>query len=419
MLQSLGRGIWMGNVLNVFIFMIAWESNEILGIVSAATGLSMTLIVFPAGYLSDKIKREWVLRGAAVYGIIGISAMFYATEISHIVFALIFWGFFQGISRPSFESIFADSVETGKRSRIYAIRHLVMQISMAAGPFINVFLFLLWGDEWDVDILKSVMIVGLIISVISMITLFFFTDDSLGELSEAIEEDNNNQEEVTYDQGAFINGREMYAKTNRINRYLVSKFSPTLLISIILISSNVIIGFGAGMTIKFFPVFFKVIYELRPTGVQLIMGFTSIFTGLFAIVAQRLSVRNGRAEMIFVFQSVAIACLLVIATYPPIWLLVIVFIARGAIMNASQPLSRSILMDTVPKKHRGKVNSMEAIAWGLFWNISAAIGGFLIGPDNNFRLCYLVTSGTYIIGTLLILLLIPLVKKEVEALEKE
>jgi MFS family permease len=120
--------------------------------------------------------------------------------------------------------------------------------------------------------------------------------------------------------------------------------------------------------------------------------------------------------MIFVFQSIAIACLLIIATYPPIWLLVIVFITRGATMNASQPLSRSILMDTVPKKHRGKVNSMEAIAWGLFWNISAAIGGFLIGPDNNFRLCYLVTSGLYVFGTLLILLLIPLVKRETEAL---
>ena len=200
-----------------------------------------------------------------------------ATEISHIVFALIFWGFFQGISRPSFESIFADSVETGKRSRIYSIRHLVMQISMATGPFINVFLFLLWGDVWDINILKSVMIVGLIISVISMITLFFFTDDSLGELSEAIEEEENGNDENLDGQEVVINGRE-YANSNRINRFLLSKFSPTLLISVILISSNVVIGFGAGMTIKFFPVFFKEIYELRPTGVQLIMGFTSVFT---------------------------------------------------------------------------------------------------------------------------------------------
>ncbi len=81
-------------------------------------------------------------------------------------------------------------------------------------------------------------------------------------------------------------------------------------------------------------------------------------------------------------------------------------------MNASQPLSRSILMDVVPKSHRGKVNSFEALAWGLFWNMSAAIGGFLIGDGNNFRLCFLITASVYVVGTLPILLLIPLVAKE-------
>lgn len=80
-------------------------------------------------------------------------------------------------------------------------------------------------------------------------------------------------------------------------------------------------------------------------------------------------------------------------------------------MNAAQPLSRSILMDVVPKRHRGKWNSLETIAWGLFWNASAMVGGFLIG-DNNFRLCFLITAGVYLVGTVPILMLIPLVHKE-------
>jgi len=81
-------------------------------------------------------------------------------------------------------------------------------------------------------------------------------------------------------------------------------------------------------------------------------------------------------------------------------------------MNARQPHSRSILMDVVPKSNRGKVNSLETLARGMFWNFSAAIGGFLIGTNNNFRLCFIVTTSLYIIGTLLILVIIPLVVKE-------
>ncbi|MFX0211280.1 MAG: hypothetical protein ACFFDT_35190, partial [Candidatus Hodarchaeota archaeon] len=60
-----------------------------------------------------------------------------------------------------------------------------------------------------------------------------------------------------------------------------------------------------------------------------------------------------------------------------------------------------------------------ALAWGFFWNFSAVIGGFLIGDDNNFRLCFLITAGLYIIGTLPILLLIPKVPKEIKQLSKQ
>ena len=65
-----------------------------------------------------------------------------------------------------------------------------------------------------------------------------------------------------------------------------------------------------------------------------------------------------------------------------------------------KPLSRSILMDIVPKKHRAKVNSIQTIAWGLFWNFSAVLGGYLVGDVRpfNFRLNFLVTAIIYVLG---------------------
>lgn len=389
--QSFGRGIWMGNVLSSYIYLIAGESNELLGLTSAITGLAMTITVLPAGILADKFSRTKILRAASVFGLLGLVSALFASDLILIIIALLFWGLFQGINRPAIESIFADSVESGNRSKTYSWAHLVRQFAMAAGPFVNVGIFLFIGNVWEIDVLKSVMIVGLLISMISLGFLFLFDDKrSLGEESENIK---NNELNI---------GENNQRSMSRSSQYVM----------LILMASNLIIGVGAGMTIKFFPIFFMEIYALFPVSVQLIMGFTFIFTGLASLLAQKYSMNSGRAGMIFLVQAIATICLFLIALYPAIWILIPVFILRGSLMNASQPLSRSILMDVVPKRHRGKVNSFQALAWGLFWNMSAAIGGFLVGKDNNFRLCFLITASVYVIGTLPILLLIPLVAKE-------
>lgn len=388
----------MGNILSLYIVLFSEEaggifgltSNELLGITAGISGVAMTVFVFPAGALADKYRRDVMLRIAAFVGVAGMLVLGFAGNILLIFIAMFLWGAFQGISRPAFESILADSLASGSRSGVYSKIHLTRQGGMALGPFLNVALFMILGDRWDISILRSVMLVGIFLSLISAVVMFLFRDDkSMGDESESL---------FTFD----IGGGE--GDSERLSR-LAGK------IPLLLVASNVVIGMGAGMTVKFFPVFFRDIYYLKPISVQLIMGATFIFTGYFGIVAQRLSLKKGRAEMIFTVQFLATLCLAAIAFYPPLLVLVPLFVMRGSLMNAAQPLSRSILMDVVPKKHRGKWNSVETIAWGLFWNASAVVGGFLIG-ESNFRLCFLITAGVYAAGTVPVLFLIPLVHRE-------
>ena len=393
-LQSFGRGIWMGNIFSLYVILFVESSkgvfgftaNELLGITAGVSGIAMTAIVFPAGIMADKYRRQNMLRVSAIVGILAMITLAMANSIMLILVAMLLWGAFQGLTRPAFESILADSLQSGNRSGIYAKIHLVRQIAMASGPFLNVILFILLGDKWDISILKNVMLIGIIISLASTFILFFFRDDrSMGTESESL----------------ILTSNE-----NNADQTKLAKRIP-----ILLVTSNVLIGMGAGMTIKFFPVFFRSIYNLQPISVQLIMGTTAIFTGIFGILAQRLSLKKGRATMIFVVQFSATLCLIAIGFYPAVLLLIPLFILRGSLMNAAQPLSRSILMDVIPKRNRGKWNSVETVAWGLFWNASAVVGGFLIG-SNNFQRCFFITAGIYLIGTIPILMLIPLVNKE-------
>jgi len=220
--------------------------------------------------------------------------------------------------------------------------------------------------------------------------LLFFDDDyALGKKSEAVEL-------------SVIQKNVNNSKIKNV-RFIVP---ATILLS------NLIVGMGAGMTIKFFPIFFIEIYKLKPITVQLIMGIMLITTGVLGLIARNISLKRGRVLIIFILQAIATACLIGIAFYPPLWVLIPLFIARGSLMNAGEPLSRSLIMDYVPKKYRGLFNSLQAIAWGLFWNFSAVVGGYLIGSNNRFYLCFFTTAGIYVVGVLLLLLIIPYDIKE-------
>jgi len=391
-IHNFGGSIWGGSVLSAYIFFFS-SSNIILGWTSGVMGIAMTLSVLPSGYFADKFRRDIILKIASAIGAISLLILIFGKDLIAIFIGLGFWGIYQGFTGPSLEAILADSTISGNRSIIYSRLHLIRQLSASIGPFISVLLFLLLGDTWELSILKTVMLIGMLISLISIGIMFFFNDKrTLGDKSESISDENTN--------GTLKNNSD-YKKRNWI-------------IFGTLIASMLIIGIGAGMTLKYFSIFFIETYALKPISVELIMGTTTIVTGIAGIIAQRLSRSKGRIRMIFWLEVIGTVCLFIIALYPTLWLLIPIFLIRGSFMNAGEPLNRSILMDIVPKKHRAKVNSIQTIAWGLFWNFSAVIGGYLIGDIRpyNFRLNFIVTACIYIIGVIPLILLFPLVKEE-------
>ena len=398
----------MGTALSMYIYIFAGEAgglfglsqSVVLGLTSAASGITMTLFVFPAGYFADKFRRDILLKIAGVIGVIGLAFIAFGNSFLYIFIALFLLGLFNALVRPSLEALFADSVASGYRSKIYSWAHLVRQFAMAAGPFFAAILFAIIGNEWDLGTLKNVMYVGFAVSIIAIVILFIFKDErSLGKESEEI------AEEVT---------EEVEEQKSRL-ALKVDSGKAAKLIPILLVSSNLLVGIGAGMSIKFFPVFFTERYLISPVWLNVIMGATSLATGLLGLGSQKISLRLGRVQTIFIVQFIATFCLLIIAIYPPFGVLIPFFILRGSFMNAGQPLSRSILMDVIPKKRRGIWNSIEAIAWGLFWNASAVIGGFIVGANNNFNLCFIITTFVYIVGMIPVILMMPLVGREREA----
>ena len=79
----------------------------------------------PAGLLTDKCRRDTVLRVAAGIGLVaGLTlafCLFFTAPVWCFMIAMGLVGAYKGFNNPAIESIFADSVQRGKRCAAYSI----------------------------------------------------------------------------------------------------------------------------------------------------------------------------------------------------------------------------------------------------------------------------------------------------------
>lgn len=84
------------------------------------------LAAIPAGILADKLRRDVILRGSSIVGLLSIAvmiyALFYGNNNNHtfvlMAVGLAMWGLFTGAYLPPLQALFADSVQNGNRSQL-------------------------------------------------------------------------------------------------------------------------------------------------------------------------------------------------------------------------------------------------------------------------------------------------------------
>ena len=84
--------------------------------------------------------------------------------------------------------------------------------------------------------------------------------------------------------------------------------------------------------------------------------------------------------------------------YVAVWLIIVAYILRTALMNSTNPIEEGILMDYVPKDQRARWKSLESVTT-VSWCGSAAFGGFL-SDRYNYTSTFIVTIVMQAIATL-------------------
>ena len=214
----------------------------------------------------------------------------------------------------------------------------------------------------------------------------------------------------------------------------------------VLFSSSVAFALGSGMTVKFFPLFFKNDLRLSPVAVQSIYLILPLLMAWCSGFAERAAKTIGRVTVLVGFKCVGISLLITMAVlrdwvapggsaahpnataawntneyevevgsggsggggepsesilvrYAKTFFMVAIYLVRTVLMNATYPIEEAILMDYVPKSTRARWKALDSIS-AFGWCGSAALGG-LIADKYDYSTTFLATASLQALGTLM------------------
>ena len=430
-LAGISDSLWAGTVLVAYLKLMGHDENSPVGDIEAVNGLATLLSALPVGYLADKYGRAKVI----AYGGIGMLltaalhlslVLWIGTNVEQqrhwelwamaVVMAL--WGVVAGVTNGPAQALFADSTPQGLRSQYYVYLFIVYLVASAVGPTVSIVMFQTIGDEWDLRDLRNVLFVGLGVTVLEAIVMLFFDD------AKALEEETHDSRHPTTPPNETATNPlpaeeapvEPQTSTLDNTHEGSSPYSGVRrIIPYVLFGHGLIMAIGSGMTVKFFPLFFKEDVGLSPSQVQVIYVLVPLVMAAFSTVGTNVAAAGlGRVQTVMLFQTCGISLLVSMVVFSHYldrhpFILVPIYILRTALMNAIYPLEESILMDFVPKNTRARWKSLESVA-AFGWCGSAALGGWM-ADEYDYSRTFAVTAAIQTLGMASMGILLPLVPR--------
>ena len=158
--------------------------------------------------------------------------------------------------------------------------------------------------------MKFVIFLGCIATVPCAILSFFFDDSkTLGKESDSvtrIEQEQQQQQEEEEAEAKGLGG-EGDPLTSLECEKKVLGFIGRKHIPWCLFLQNLFFAIGAGMTVKFFPIFFQVECSLNPVVLQIVYICLPVAVVIGTVLATKLSKRYGRMQIIIPFNLIGIS----------------------------------------------------------------------------------------------------------------
>ena len=400
-LAFISRSLWNQNVLAMFIYKVSGHDPRAIGYCTSLMGLLQLLSSFVGGYFADKYRRDIVIRYSAVIGFLSAVLIISSVALRNLSFVVVAFatvGTYWGLTTTSLSALFADSLTDEQRPKYITWRYTVQKLGNLAAPILAIAMFAATGNHWSENNCAGVIYFSQALGLVSTLIPCFMSDDKT-PLSDA-PSIKSGDEEAHQNESSESNGEAVEIKAPDSPKKNAEKDASTvtdsvqsiatiepqnekydIIIPICICAADILQGFANGMSVQFFPVFFAKHLFMRPIYVQIVYFFSQAGQAYGSIVGFRLGKKLGRCPVTVFLRCVGCLALglMILSHKVKLGTTVVCtfYVFRMISTNSSVPLTGSILMDYVPKHHRGKWGSLDSLVKAS-WSGSAFIGGFLI-----------------------------------------
>mmetsp|Transcript_11248 Transcript_11248/g.15450 ORF Transcript_11248/g.15450 Transcript_11248/m.15450 type:complete len:532 (-) Transcript_11248:309-1904(-) len=426
---GIADSVWNGTVLATYLYDLSNESNTFVGIVEAFLGLTQLFVALPIGAFADSKDKKGRTRKVFVTRLACPAIAIAAILCSIVVYALTFtresapdeqllkiglvgvmmiWGLTESLVMGPFQAVYADSLPTGDRSQYYAYLYAGYIGASSIGPLLSIALFVVWGNSFSARRIAKVLLAGMFLEFLAApLFLGFRSSALLGVEADSAGEiltDEHSPDSGTRDQ-KFQKRVSFFGKSIKM-----SNFVPWTLFIASLASS-----LGSGMTVKFFPLYFKQVVSLNPIQIQLIYVVVPIGMCMGMALSQKTHRVFGRVQTLICFKAAAIALLICMIFFShgkahSAFILIPIYIVRTSLANCTYPIEESILMDFCARDQRARWKSLESIA-SFGWCGSALIGG-IISDRFAYTTTFGITALLQSMSMLILFFLLPVIPRK-------
>jgi len=342
---------FIGGVSYAFYFLIlpfyllsAGYDATWIGTVNAVFGVTMTLFIIPAGILADAFgRRLFNLVGYLVMSL-GILVMALSPSVPAIMGGAALSGFGGSLTFASSGALLAGSVQAERLTAIFSYSYFLSTFAASIGS-VTGWLPAILTDSLGMSrliALQATMAVGAVVTLLSAVPLFFVHE----------------------------------VRSERTGRARFSLESRGVITKFMLV--NIFIGFGAGLTIPLFPVYFWKKFGVDSGPMGTLQAVSNLVAALAFLTAPRLASWLGTVRGIVITTGISVPLLALIPLAPSFLASTPLFVARQAMINVNGPLIESLIMRLVNENERATASGVAQLFWNLPNSFGQPVGGYMI-----------------------------------------
>lgn len=351
LMTVLVTGIAMGVyrlIFNFYVLSMGYD-EALLGKLITTNQFTALILALPMGFVVDRWGRKNGLMARSLLLAASVAGVALWPQVWVLYAMNVLFGVVQSLSAVIMSPFLMENSGEKERTYLFSFSSGLMMVSASIGNWLGGYLPSWMGSYHNVDPESSTAYAW---SLASMAFVAF-----LGMIPVAI---------------LKVGKSENIARN--FDPLQVLREKPMLLAKLLL--PSLIISVGAGLFMPFMNVFFREVHGQSDQVIGTLFAWGSLAMAAGLILAPAIAGRIGKIQLVVLSQGLSIPFMILLG-FAPFTISALAYYVRMALMNMSNPIYQTFVMEKVDVSERTTVASLTSMVWNSGRAFSPSISGWL------------------------------------------